>query len=94
MDKTTTIEVGTRVYNRGDMCNPEHFGTITKIESDRWGTHIEITPDDGATLGYTDEPRKPYSVPVIMICHVDKGNGSTRIVTEAAYNALRGKQLA
>lgn len=90
--KTAAIVVGTRVYNRGDVCNPSHWGTISGVTTGNWGTQVEITPDDGTMVGDTDTPRKPYFVPAAMICSVDKGNGSTRIVTEAAYHAFRAQR--
>lgn len=93
---TRTLNVGDRIYNRGDVCNPSHFGTITEIKpATRWGgEQVVITPDEGTTLGYGGEARGSYTVPSAMINHVDLGNGRTRIVTEAAYKALREKQIA
>jgi hypothetical protein len=84
----TKIEIGTRIYNRGDMCNPSHFGTVTRIfPNDRFGDQIEITPDEGTERG-------PYRITSAMVSTVDKGNGSTRIVTEAAYRAFHAAQTA
>ena len=81
------IEIGLRVYNRGDMANIEHWGTITRIiENKRFGNQIEITPDP-------DTEREPYTVPPIMISHVDEGHGGTRIVTEQAHKNYRAKQM-
>lgn len=85
------IKVGTRVYNRGDMANPDQFGTITKIE----GGNITIESDNTGLELYPDVERlakdKPYvyTVPACMVSTIDKGNGLTRIVTEAAYLAFR-----
>ena len=72
------IAVGTRIYNRGDMCNREHFGTITNIVQDRFCTEVTIRPD-------ADAEREPYNVGLSCVHTIDKGNGSTRIVTLDAY---------
>ena len=79
-----TYKIGTRVYNRGDMANAEHFGAITRLfPSTKYGPeHYEITPDPDAELD-------PYVVSVTMVCGWDSGNGTTRIVTEAAYQSRR-----
>ena len=81
------IKIGLRVYNRGDMANLPHWGTITRIIKDkRFGDQVEITPEP-------DAERKPYTVYPVMISHVDKDHGGTRIVTEHAYNEYRQKQI-
>ena len=81
------LEIGTRVFNGGDMANCEHFGTITAINTSKWGTHVEITPD-------ADSDRtKPYSVPDCVFCEKYLGHGGTRFVTEAAYKAFRAEQI-
>lgn len=86
--KTEQISIGLRVFNRGDMCNPEHWGTITRIKKSlRWHDSVEITPD-------AEAEREPYFIPAAMIEEVDKGNGSTRVVTEAAYNKLREERIS
>lgn len=77
------VGVGTRIYNRGDMANPPHFGTITLEMKDRWGHQYQIH-EDGA--GH-------YCVPVAMVHTEDKGHGGTRIITVAAYEAWRQAQL-
>lgn len=82
------IEVGTRVYNRGDMCNQAHFCTVTKIETDRFATTATLSPDEGS------DRSGPYQIPVHMINHVDKGHGGTRFVTEAAYRAFYAARAA
>ena len=81
------MKIGTRVYNRGDMANLEHWGTITKIIPNKmFYEEVEITPDPDADRG-------PYRVPTAMISNVDKGNGLTRIVTEEAYNKRYEAQM-
>lgn len=84
-----TERIGTRVFNRGDMANVEHWGTITRlIPGTRYsGREFEITPD-------AEADRKPYTIPTIAIHDVDKGNGLTRFVTKEAYETLRAQQIA
>ena len=82
------LEVGTRIYNGGDMANIEHFGTITRVQKDRWGTSYWIMPDADS------ERTKEYSIPPVMVSPEYDGTGRTRIVTEAAYLAWREKQAA
>ena len=85
----TSHAEGTRIYNRGDMANHPHWGTITRSYTDRWGSHVTITIDeDDDTI---DEVS--YTVPAMMISDIDKGNGLTRIVTEEAYNTWRTAQI-
>ncbi len=78
--KTLNIEVGTRIYNHGDMANVAHFGTITKIADN----YITIKIDD---------TEKTYCIPACMFSPVFKGNGLTRIVTEKAYKEYRKEML-
>jgi len=85
--KTSEIEIGQRIYNRGDMANIPHFGTITKIKtSDRFSDMIEITPDN-------DIDRDPYWVYPSGITDYDLGHGGTRIVTIEAYHKFRNAQI-
>lgn len=84
---TAELPIGTRVFNRGDMANLEHWGTITEIiRSERFYDEYRITPDMNAE-------RSPYTVPLISVYTVDKGHGGTRIVTEKAYNEHRNQQI-
>lgn len=82
------IGLGTQVYNRGDVCNPSHFGIITAIRITKWGTDVQILALDSEIRPH------PYWVPMIGISHVDSGNGSTRIVTLEAYEARREQEIA
>jgi len=83
--KTMDLTEGTRIYYGGDMANSDGFGEITKAYSDRWGSFVDVVLDDGRhmrglhTVGFS----KTYS-----------GNGSTRFVTEAAYDEWRANQIA
>jgi len=37
--------LGTRVYNRGNVCNQPHWGRVTQIlEDERFGDQVQITP--------------------------------------------------
>lgn len=80
------IVVGMEVYNCGDRANQEHFATITDIETGRFGTIV--------TLQEVDDPAHEYKINDYQIGDVCSGNGSTRIVTKAAYLARRSEQLA
>ena len=82
------LEVGTRVFNNGDMANIEHFGTITEIKRSKWGTDYQITPDPDS------DRDAPYYIPACMFCEEYKGHGGTRFVTEDAYKEYRNKQIA
>ena len=81
------LTTGTRIYNHGDRANLSHFGTITKIETDRWGTHLHITPDP-------DTDRKPYFIEPHNISKVYAGNGLTRFVLESEYDRYRTEKIA
>jgi len=74
--KYNELSIGQRLYNRGDMANIDHWGTITRIEPPgRFSDQIHIQADDD---------RRAYCVPACAISDVDKGNGLTRIVTKEA----------
>ncbi len=84
--ENTTLEIGTRIWNNGDMANASHFGTVTGMRGD----HYEITADNGDEIGRG----KPYYIPACMVSPEFKGHGGTRIVTEAAYRAFYESQRA
>jgi hypothetical protein len=86
--KYDQLHIGQRLYNRGDMANPDHWGTITKMTpAGRFSDDIQITPDE-------DSPNNlPYSVSACMISDVDNGNGLTRIVTKEAREAYINQYL-
>jgi hypothetical protein len=82
------LPVGTRIFNGGDRCNPEHFGTITRvIESDRFSPQYEVTPD-------AESERKPYAIPLCAVSPAYLGHGGTRIVTEQSYCDWRASKIA
>ena len=70
------LEIGMRIYYGGDMANDEGVGTITEISDDRWGSHVEITMDDGREI----------LVDQIAFSSEYKGHGGTRFVTIEAFN--------
>ena len=80
-----TLEKNTAIYYGGDMANQSDFGVITGVESDRWGTHYNITLDDG---------REIKRLPQCAFSDEYKGHGGTRFVTKEAYYAFREKQTA
>ena len=84
----TKLEIGTRVFNNGDMANQEHFGTITNIVVSKWGTDIEITPDAGS------DRTSSYTVPIAAFSPKYLGHGGTRFVTEAAYKEWRAERIS
>ena len=82
------LEVGTRIYNHGDMANASHFGTVTEVRTDKWGTNYTIAPDpDG------DYPHGPYTIPAALVSPAFLGHGGTRIVTEAAFQEYRAASI-
>ena len=82
-----TLAVGTRIFNGGDMANPEHFGTIIEVIESKWGTDYRIQPDQDS------DRTKPYVVPKCIVSPEYSGNGSTRIVTEDAYWTWRNARI-
>ncbi len=82
-----TLTVGARIYNGGDMANPDHFGTVTEIRSSKWGTDYQISPDADSTR------TEPYWIPACIFSAEYKGNGLTRLVTEAAWREWRSASL-
>lgn len=77
------LEIGTKVYNGGDMANVEHFGVITAIKNGQY----QITPD-------ADSDRKnPYWVPFCAFSPIYKGHGGTRFVTKEAYDLFQTERL-
>lgn len=71
---------GTRIFNHGDMANPERFGVITRVYSDRWGDHMDVAYDDG---------RESRMLSPSQFSREYLGHGGTRFVTEEAYKRWR-----
>ena len=84
------LPTGTRIYYGGDMANFSHFGVISQVKTDRWGTEYEITPDHDEDQEIT---KGPYWVNSFVFSERYSGNGSTRFVTEKAYDDWRQEQL-
>ena len=83
------LQVGTRIYNGGDMANVAHFGTITAIHKNaRFGDQYQITPDPGS------ERNKPYAITPAAFSEKYEGHGGTRFVTEDAYKEWREKRMS
>lgn len=82
------IETGSKVYYRGDMANNEGWFTVTGFRpaTKYSAEHVELMEVEGDF--------RSIVIPAHGVAHIDSGNGSTRFVTEAAYNALRAKQIA
>lgn len=73
-------QIGEKIYNRGDVCNLPGWFEIVNYKNGNYDLE-EINGD-----------RKINSLFECAISEVDKGNGSTRFVTEKAYNDFRNKQ--
>lgn len=88
VNKTTLgkYQIGQKIYNRGDMANRPGWFEITDYKEDRFGKRYDLKEIGG-------EQRTINAIPECAISEIDKGNGSTRFVTEKAYNDLRNKQL-
>ena len=74
--------VGQKIYNNGDMANPEEFGVIVEV----------IEPDD--VLRYTrykikSDSGRTYTVSESAFSDVYKGHSGTRIVPFEAYKKYR-----
>jgi len=76
--ESVKLEVGTRIYYTGDMANNEGFGTVTKkIPEGKYNSAcVNIKMDDG---------REKIMLPEILFSPKYSGNGSTRFVTQEAY---------
>lgn len=86
MDKQ--IEVGSKVYYRDDMANNEGWFMVTgfRAATQYSHEHIEMMEVEGDF--------RSIVIPAYSVDHTDSGNGSTRFVTEAAYNARRASRMA
>jgi uncharacterized lipoprotein len=76
--------VGQKIYYRGDVANRPGWFKITEAIHDKYFKGYELKEIDGERL---------LRVPEYMISEIDKGNGSTRFVTEVAYKAYKEQQL-
>lgn len=73
-------KIGQKIYNRGDMANQPGWFEVVNYENGNYDL-VEIDGD-----------RKINSLFECAISEIDKGNGSTRFVTEKAYNEYQDKQ--
>lgn len=77
---------GTRVFNRGDMANLEHWCIVRAImPATKYGSEQVMLMEES-------DPCHVYWIPTSAISNVDNGTGRTRFVTEAAFKALRKAQ--
>jgi hypothetical protein len=83
-----TLEVGIRIYNRGDMANPDHYGTVVAVVTDKWGTRYQIRPDADSC------ERDAYWINKELVSETDTGNGLSRIVTEKEHERFRQERIA
>ena len=85
-----TLNVGTRIFNRGDMANIEHMGTITEVQVSSYGVNYLIAPD---IEGEMSCERASYWIPKVCVSPEYKGDGLTRIVTEESYLTWRNERM-
>lgn len=85
---TKQIQVGSRIYYRGDMANNPGWFTVTGLRP-----ATKYSPEQVELMEVEGEFRSKV-VPAFMVSHKDSGNGSTRFVTERAYNELRAERMA
>ena len=79
------MDIGTKIYYRGDMANPEGFGEITEISKDKYGYWFSTKLEDG---------REQRHIPMDMMKEHDTGDGHTRFCTMDAYLKRRDDLLA
>jgi hypothetical protein len=76
-------QTGQKIYYRGDMANCPGWFEITNYNSS----------NQAYTLKEIDVEREIKMISEFMISEIDKGNGSTRFVTEKAFNEYQDKQV-
>ena len=81
------LEVGTKIYNQGDMANLPCEGTIVDCISDKWGNRYSVQFEGRETLTRV-ECHLVYDCTVKGI-----GNGHYRIVTLNSYKNARKLQI-
>ncbi len=97
MTASGPLAPGARIYYRGDIANPDGWLTIVRVHPpDRWiATDSYDCVFDPAHRDCGDFQREEIlRLPDHQVHRVDRGNGATRFVTEAAYRAFREAQLA
>ena len=83
---SSKYQIGQKIYNRGDMANRPGWFEIVNYKEDGFGKRYDLKEIGG-------EQRLINAIPECMISEIDKGNGSTRFVTEKAYDDYRNKQF-
>jgi len=90
MATSEKIEIGTRIYNNGDVCNRSHWATVISIEPCKWyDLKITLKADDE-----DGETGRTYTINPYAISPEYKGHGGTRFVTKTAYDAWKAEQVA
>lgn len=75
------FKLNQKIYNHGDQANKAGWFTITSSESTDWGNLYSLKEINGE--------RTMQAISEGQIQEVYKGNGSTRLVTQQAYNAYK-----
>ena len=76
---TIALEIGTEIFNHGDMANAAHFGTVSRVKADNYGVQVQIQPLEAEIPAYW--------VNDYTFSQEYKGNGMTRLVLRSAYTA-------
>ena len=88
------LEVGTEIYNHGDMENPSHFGIIVEVDpGGQFSPQYKIRISDEDYEHMKDERKQEYWISAYCFSDEYKGNGFTRFVTKEAYMKWRQQQL-
>ncbi|KAB2958621.1 MAG: hypothetical protein F9K16_13115 [Thermoanaerobaculia bacterium] len=97
MTASVPLEPGARIYYRGDIANPDGWLTVIRVHPpDRWvATNSYDCAFDAEARDCGDFQREEIlRLPDHQVHRVDRGNGATRFVTEAAHRAFHEAQLA
>ena len=79
-------QLGQKIYYRGDMANHPGWFEISGIVNNKFCKGYDLKEIDGDRVF-----RNVYERGIMS--ELDKGNGSTRFVTETAYNTYREQQF-
>ena len=80
----SALPIGTRLWNNGDMTNPEHWAKIVSVKIIGGTVHYELESElDGHR----------YWIPAYIISDRFLGHSGTRIVTEESYRAWRTERI-
>ena len=78
-------QLGQKIYYRGDMANHSGWFEISGMVNNQFCKGYDLEEIDGDRIF--------RSVYECGISEVDKGNGSTRFVTEETYNRFKEQQM-